>query len=1221
MKTLQDLYQEHQGKVSDKWSIYLREYDRLFSPYRDKSVHFLEIGIQNGGSLEIWSKYFVKGEIFVGCDINPDCTKLTYDDSRIAVVVGDANTDAIQRVILNHSSRFDLIIDDGSHTSSDIVKSFARYFPQLSEGGLFIAEDLHCSYWKDFEGGLYYPYSSIAFFKRLADIINHEHWGVAKTRRRLIEGFVKNFEIDIGDTVLAEIHSVEFVNSMCIVRRQPAGTNQLGPRFIAGQNEVVVKGHHPLIGQFLSSPDESGNSWVGMDCAPEEQFMMLNQANAECGRRIANLQQVVVERDTQIASLIKRAIECEEQIHGLNHLLFERDTQIANLYRSTSWRLTAPIRQIGIKLPAVSRKLRTVMRILRWAATMQFGKIREALRLKLRYERDKRLIRKSGLFDDAYYQSQFPEPIIDPLRHYLTQGAYEGRWPHPLFDSGWYIHRNPDVRSVGANPLAHFLICWATENRWPNPYFDTSWYRMSNRDFSSVGIDPLTHYMTIGAMHMADPSQEFSTRWYLEQNKDVVKSGVNPLAHFLHHGLMEGRLPCPPASLISGAPVDEAELHCLKLSELGQEVALFITHSPDGRLKPHVRHYLEAFKREGVDIVLIVAADQPFIDNHDWLFDLVTGLFVRENKGYDFAAWAHILRLHRRIYRAEILYLVNDSLLGPTNDAEFHTLLKRVRSSSADIIGLTENEERGWHLQSYFLAIKSGALASFAFHQFIVDIVAYDDKDHVINFYEIKFAPAMKAAGLITEALFASRSIHNQTIYHWRELLAEGFPFLKVMTARDDIPNVDKSGWRDELASHGYDVRLADQLMSDIAAQREKCAEAKSGPLWKSGEPGETPNEVPHVAFIGPNAFSNGLGVAARSYITALMHTNFQTNILPVKRPFHVHHRVAPAIDVYDFVGPADVALVHLNPNESPISVLLDQQQLDSIESASAIIGVFVWESPQLPDYFVKALNSVDAVWAPSQYCADVFRAATNVQVDVIPYVVPIRKSLSSPARQMALRKELQLAANERVILYAFDASSYLVRKNPMALARAFDRSGLAGKGWRLIFKTKLLSPKMEDGAELLSYCNATTGITILNRAMNNEEICALMDLADIYASSHCSEGFGLTIAEAMARGKPVVATDYGGSRDFLSTDCGFPVRCTEWVLEEDFGAYFRGTSWGLVDEAHLAESLVAAAALDDEARVALAERARQKIREMLSPEAVATRMQASLARLLGKAH
>jgi hypothetical protein len=77
--------------------------------------------------------------------------------------------------------------------SSDIIKSFALYFPRLAEGGLFIAEDLHCSYWEEFEGGLFDRNSSISFFKSLADIVNFQHWGVSKTRTQLLNHFcIKN---------------------------------------------------------------------------------------------------------------------------------------------------------------------------------------------------------------------------------------------------------------------------------------------------------------------------------------------------------------------------------------------------------------------------------------------------------------------------------------------------------------------------------------------------------------------------------------------------------------------------------------------------------------------------------------------------------------------------------------------------------------------------------------------------------------------------------------------------------------------------------------------------------------------------------------------------------------------------------------------------------------------------------------------------------------------
>lgn len=153
--SLLDLYIAHTGKVSDKWSIYLGAYDRIFSEYRNKPVRILEIGVQNGGSLEIWRRYFPHAELILGCDINAACGGLTFDDERIDVIVGDANTDEVESRIAARSEKFDIIIDDGSHKSSDIIRSFSRYFPRLSEGGIYIAEDLHCSYWNEYEGGLY----------------------------------------------------------------------------------------------------------------------------------------------------------------------------------------------------------------------------------------------------------------------------------------------------------------------------------------------------------------------------------------------------------------------------------------------------------------------------------------------------------------------------------------------------------------------------------------------------------------------------------------------------------------------------------------------------------------------------------------------------------------------------------------------------------------------------------------------------------------------------------------------------------------------------------------------------------------------------------------------------------------------------------------------------------------------------------------------------------
>ena len=326
-QTLKQLYAKHRGKVSDKWSIYLTEYDRLFQPHRSLPIRLLEIGIQNGGSLEIWSKFFPKAEKIVGCDINPDCAQLTYKDPRIRLIVGDANSDEAQAAVLSHSATFDLIIDDGSHQSSDIVKSFARYFPRLVDGGIFVAEDLHCSYWKQFEGGLFDPFSSMAFFKRLADVTNHEHWGVEKATTEIFAGFFARYGFHIDAEILSHIHSVEFINSMCVIRKLLPEQNVLGPRFISGSVERVVPGHLGLHMTQATPLYQRDNPWAVRNSPPEEELSLRLQELAERDGRISGLVETIAENQKQIDLLQDR----REFINELRQTVAAKDEHIRKL--------------------------------------------------------------------------------------------------------------------------------------------------------------------------------------------------------------------------------------------------------------------------------------------------------------------------------------------------------------------------------------------------------------------------------------------------------------------------------------------------------------------------------------------------------------------------------------------------------------------------------------------------------------------------------------------------------------------------------------------------------------------------------------------------------------------------------------------------------------------------------------------------------------------------
>lgn len=332
--SLRELYAAHTGKVSDKWALYLDEYDRLFDSWRDKPVRLLEIGVQNGGSLEIWRRYFPRAQAIVGCDINPDCARLGYGDPRIELVVADACDAAACAGLWENHPEFDIVVDDGSHFSGDIVRAFLLHFPRLAGGGLYVVEDLHCSYWDKFDGGLYDPYSAIAFFKRLVDIVNHEHWGIDKPRAEVLRGLLRHHGCE-GDPeeIVAAVQGVAFSNSVCVVRKAGEEANTLGEQIVGGESEIVVPGRKRLHGRAYGLSAyfwQSGNPWSTRPAPPDE---MLPETEAALAAAQAGLD-AAAQRCTALAA------------------------EVAALRASTSWRLTAPLRRLGAalkRLPAAGR--------------------------------------------------------------------------------------------------------------------------------------------------------------------------------------------------------------------------------------------------------------------------------------------------------------------------------------------------------------------------------------------------------------------------------------------------------------------------------------------------------------------------------------------------------------------------------------------------------------------------------------------------------------------------------------------------------------------------------------------------------------------------------------------------------------------------------------------------------------------------------------------------
>jgi SAM-dependent methyltransferase len=170
------LFLGHAGKAVDKWEQYLRVYDHELSALvaAGRPLRFLEIGVQNGGSLELWSKFLPEGSEIRGIDIDPRVSSLKFRSKHIRVDVVDAtNTGRLQEIL--GGEIFDIIVDDGSHVCDDVRRSFELLFPRLELGGRYVIEDLACSYDPHYGGGFKSAGASIEFLKHLVDCLNGDH--------------------------------------------------------------------------------------------------------------------------------------------------------------------------------------------------------------------------------------------------------------------------------------------------------------------------------------------------------------------------------------------------------------------------------------------------------------------------------------------------------------------------------------------------------------------------------------------------------------------------------------------------------------------------------------------------------------------------------------------------------------------------------------------------------------------------------------------------------------------------------------------------------------------------------------------------------------------------------------------------------------------------------------------------------------------------------------
>jgi SAM-dependent methyltransferase len=224
-------------------------------PYRNREISFLEIGVQNGGSLQIWNKYFNNAKNIIGCDINTQCGQLVFDNDRVKLVLGDITESVTRQTIATYADKYDIVIDDGSHKSADIIKAFKCLYPLLAPGGLYVIEDLHCSYWAKWGGGLWRSDSAMEFFKNLIDVLNLESWGTKTPCNKIISRYKSKLSNKFNPNDYKDIESICFYNSMCLIIKG-LDVNSIGGRLVVGEIALIQE-RMPLNDSLINVPFQS----------------------------------------------------------------------------------------------------------------------------------------------------------------------------------------------------------------------------------------------------------------------------------------------------------------------------------------------------------------------------------------------------------------------------------------------------------------------------------------------------------------------------------------------------------------------------------------------------------------------------------------------------------------------------------------------------------------------------------------------------------------------------------------------------------------------------------------------------------------------------------------------------------------------------------------------------------------------------------------------------
>jgi len=357
-------------------------------------------------------------------------------------------------------------------------------------------------------------------------------------------------------------------------------------------------------------------------------------------------------------------------------------------------------------------------------------------------------------------------------------------------------------------------------------------------------------------------------------------------------------------------------------------------------------------------------------------------------------------------------------------------------------------------------------------------------------------------------------------------------------------------------------------------------------------------SRVPGVNIFGFGDSIMGVGEDARALAAALRYANIPCALINLSLPSDGVTDVAPALDLPKTSRPIfPINIFTLPPFET---ARLRIERGRALFQDRYSIGYWPWELTSLPDHWKSVFDLVDEVWAASDFLEKVYSGLTDKPVILMPPHVHI------PDDEPVDLSLFGLSRDDFIVLSMFDYNSFIARKNPDGALAAFQKAFPSHGKEKLIIKTINADAHPDAARHLATLAAGEKRCVIINKPLSRAQILGLIKQSACFISLHRAEGFGRVIAEAMALGTPVAATDWSGSACFLDATRGYPVSYALRDVEAGEYPFRDGSQWAEPSIADAANKLRVVRANRDPA---ITSRARAFIRDHYGIERVASKL------------